>query len=148
MRDICFQLGITRKMDHLVHLVGPLPNRIHFLVDHTATSIDPHRGYGTILITNAESSSSGIEFISRAKGRMKEIIVTRRPWKELVDLSAFGKPNNSTDAMFVVASGIDDCVLDCFRWSDSSVLKTQGKGSIGEGKAYLFDRMGREKVSL
>ncbi|KAK9163047.1 hypothetical protein Syun_003949 [Stephania yunnanensis] len=62
-------------------------------------STDPHRCYGTIPIMNAESSSSGIEFISRAKERTKEIIATRRPWKELVDLSAFGKPDNSADAM-------------------------------------------------
>ncbi|KAK9160310.1 hypothetical protein Syun_006651 [Stephania yunnanensis] len=37
---------------------------------------------------------------------MKEIIATPRPWKELVDLSAFGKPDNSADAMFAVISGV------------------------------------------
>ncbi|KAK9136040.1 hypothetical protein Syun_015370 [Stephania yunnanensis] len=71
------------------------------------------QGYGMIPITNAESSSSGVEFISQAKERTKEIIATPRPWKELVDLSAFGKPDNSADAMTLVA--ISEMTKQVFR---------------------------------
>lgn len=45
-------------------------------------------GYGSV----PASSSSGTEFISRAKERGKSLIVTRKPWRELADLSSFGRP--------------------------------------------------------
>ncbi|OVA06694.1 Prenylated rab acceptor PRA1 [Macleaya cordata] len=60
----------------------------------------PQSGYyGTIPTTTASTSNSGIEFISRAKERGKSIIATRRPWKELADLSAFDRPSSFGEAM-------------------------------------------------
>ena len=59
-----------------------------------------HAGhYGAIPTSTTPSSTSGLEFISRAKERGYSIIATRRPWKELGDLSAFVRPYSFGEAM-------------------------------------------------
>ncbi|KAF8394331.1 hypothetical protein HHK36_020539 [Tetracentron sinense] len=59
-------------------------------------------GYGTVPTSVASSSNSGLEFFSRAKERGKSIFITRRPWKELADLSAFTRPYSCSEAMIRV----------------------------------------------
>ncbi|KAF8392277.1 hypothetical protein HHK36_022619 [Tetracentron sinense] len=56
-------------------------------------------GYGTVPTAAAATPSSRVEFMSRAKERGKSLMATRRPWKELVDLSAFNRPDSYGDAM-------------------------------------------------
>ncbi|KAI3996785.1 hypothetical protein MKX01_041085 [Papaver californicum] len=54
-----------------------------------------HTGYyGTIPISTPSTSESGMEFISRAKERGRSIYATRKPWRELADLTAFNRAIN------------------------------------------------------
>ncbi|XP_057491944.1 PRA1 family protein E [Actinidia eriantha] len=48
-------------------------------------------GYGTVPTTTS--------FMSRAKAQTQTLIATRRPWRELFDLSAFSLPDSYADAM-------------------------------------------------
>ncbi|OVA05329.1 Prenylated rab acceptor PRA1 [Macleaya cordata] len=64
-------------------------------------------GYGTIPTTTAPiSSNSRSEFVSLATERAKSIIATRRPWKEFVNLSSFGRPYNYGEAMIRIRGNI------------------------------------------
>ncbi|GFY81190.1 hypothetical protein Acr_01g0009990 [Actinidia rufa] len=48
-------------------------------------------GYGSVPTTTS--------FMSRAKAQTQTLISTRRPWRELFDLSAFSLPDSYTEAM-------------------------------------------------
>ncbi|MQL73979.1 hypothetical protein Taro_006332 [Colocasia esculenta] len=55
--------------------------------------------YGTIPAASpSQGEGTGLEFISRAKERGREALGTRRPWKEMVHLHAFGVPHSLGDA--------------------------------------------------
>ncbi|PIA31499.1 hypothetical protein AQUCO_04900061v1 [Aquilegia coerulea] len=60
-------------------------------------------GYGTLPLPTSNSSSppstsSNLEFFSRAKERGRTIIATRKPWRELIDPTTFARPYNLNDA--------------------------------------------------
>ncbi|XAR67640.1 hypothetical protein NMG60_11002484 [Bertholletia excelsa] len=54
--------------------------------------------YGTIP-TSASPAGPNLEYISRAKERLKEGLGTRRPWKEMFNLHSIGIPANLNDAI-------------------------------------------------
>ncbi|WOL09065.1 PRA1 family protein F3-like [Canna indica] len=54
--------------------------------------------YGTIPTSTGPSSSSPLDYISRAKERGRTALATRRPWRELADVHAFGLPHGLGDA--------------------------------------------------
>ncbi|KAG6504998.1 PRA1 family protein F2-like [Zingiber officinale] len=60
-------------------------------------------GYGAIPSSSssavAPSSSRAVEMFSRAKERGREMMATRRPWRELADPAAFSRPYGYRDAM-------------------------------------------------
>uniref|UniRef100_A0A5B6YNY7 PRA1 family protein n=1 Tax=Davidia involucrata TaxID=16924 RepID=A0A5B6YNY7_DAVIN len=68
-------------------------------------SIKSPSGYGTVPTFTGSSSSSSRQppptstFITRAKAQTRTLIATRRPWRELFDLSSFSLPLNYADAM-------------------------------------------------
>ncbi|CAA7402929.1 unnamed protein product [Spirodela intermedia] len=53
--------------------------------------------YGTIP-TASSSGGKGLEFISREKERVRAVLETRRPWKEMVHWHAFSVPPSLGDA--------------------------------------------------
>ncbi|CAJ1955382.1 unnamed protein product [Sphenostylis stenocarpa] len=53
--------------------------------------------YGTI--PTSSSPSTNLDFISRAKHRVKEGLATRRPWKLMFNLGSFGLPAGFSDAV-------------------------------------------------
>ncbi|XP_061346131.1 PRA1 family protein F3-like [Gastrolobium bilobum] len=53
--------------------------------------------YGTI--PTSSSPSTNLEFISRAKQRIKTGLGTRRPWKIMFNLRSFGLPGGVSDAI-------------------------------------------------
>ncbi|KAJ1685495.1 hypothetical protein LUZ63_016885 [Rhynchospora breviuscula] len=58
--------------------------------------------YGTIPISSSDPSapttSSPLDYIHRAKARGASALATRRPWRELIDLSSFGLPPSLGEA--------------------------------------------------
>ncbi|KAK9137690.1 hypothetical protein Sjap_008284 [Stephania japonica] len=63
-------------------------------------SKNSHGGYGTIPTSSSSPpSTSGLEFLSRAKERGRSIFATRRPWKELANPSSLGIPFGLADAI-------------------------------------------------
>ncbi|MED6193048.1 PRA1 protein F3 [Stylosanthes scabra] len=60
--------------------------------------------YGTI--PTSSSPSTNLEFLSRAKQRIKEGLGTRRPWKLMFNLHSFGLPSGLSDALSRVRTNI------------------------------------------
>lgn len=54
--------------------------------------------YGTIPTSTAPSSSSPLDYISRAKDRGRSALALRRPWRELANVRAFGLPPSLGEA--------------------------------------------------
>ncbi|KAK1314592.1 PRA1 family protein F2 [Acorus calamus] len=63
--------------------------------------------YGTIPTSSPPPSSSGLEFLSRAKARGHSALATRRPWKELLHLHAFSLPHSFRDALSRVRTNLN-----------------------------------------
>ncbi|TKY48245.1 PRA1 family protein F2 [Spatholobus suberectus] len=61
--------------------------------------------YGTIP-TSSSSPSSNLEFISRAKQRIREGLATRRPWKIMFDFRSLGLPGGFSDAASRVRANV------------------------------------------
>ncbi|OVA08455.1 Prenylated rab acceptor PRA1 [Macleaya cordata] len=57
--------------------------------------------YGSIPTSTSPESGGGgsLEFISRAKNRLQSDLGTRRPWKEMADLTAFNIPSSFSEAI-------------------------------------------------
>lgn len=60
--------------------------------------------YGTI--PTSSSPSTNLEFVSRAKQRIKEGLGTRRPWKLMFNLRSFGLPGGVSDAVARVRTNV------------------------------------------
>ncbi|KAJ4958320.1 hypothetical protein NE237_025431 [Protea cynaroides] len=60
--------------------------------------------YGTI--SSGPSETSRVEFISRAKERIKEGLGTRRPWREMLLLYAISVPSDVSEAVARVRTNI------------------------------------------
>ncbi|XP_057968425.1 PRA1 family protein F2 [Malania oleifera] len=60
--------------------------------------------YGTI--PSAPPASSRIQFVSRAKERIKSDLATRRPWKEMVHLHALTLPASAGDAFRRIGTNV------------------------------------------
>ncbi|KAJ9692097.1 hypothetical protein PVL29_011269 [Vitis rotundifolia] len=61
--------------------------------------------YGTIPTSSAGDSPS-LEYISRAKERLRSGLATRRPWKEMFNIRSIGLPINFPDAVNRVKTNI------------------------------------------
>ncbi|RVW51889.1 PRA1 family protein F2 [Vitis vinifera] len=61
--------------------------------------------YGTIPTSSAGDSPS-LEFVSRAKERLRSGLATRRPWKEMFNIRSIGLPINFPDAVNRVKTNI------------------------------------------
>ncbi|AES67874.1 putative prenylated rab acceptor PRA1 [Medicago truncatula] len=61
--------------------------------------------YGTIP-TSSSPPATNLEFITRAKDRLKSGLGTRRPWKLLVNLRSFNLPSNFHDAISRIKTNI------------------------------------------
>ncbi|RWR88879.1 Prenylated rab acceptor PRA1 [Cinnamomum micranthum f. kanehirae] len=65
-----------------------------------------HTAYDFISSPSSTPSTSRTEFISRAKEKGRSIIATRRPWRELADLSAFSSPHSFAEARTRINSNL------------------------------------------
>lgn len=54
--------------------------------------------YGTIPTSSGGSGGTNLEYISRAKARVKEGLGTRRPWKEMFSFHSIGFPRSVSEA--------------------------------------------------
>ncbi|KAJ9190316.1 hypothetical protein P3X46_001532 [Hevea brasiliensis] len=55
--------------------------------------------YGTIPTASSPGATTNIEYISRAKERIKEGLGTRRPWKIMFNFHSFKLPTNLAEAL-------------------------------------------------
>ncbi|CAL0332420.1 unnamed protein product [Lupinus luteus] len=55
--------------------------------------------YGTIPTSYSPTTTSNLEFISRAKQRIKDGLSTRRPWSTMFNLHSFSLPHGLSDAV-------------------------------------------------
>ncbi|XP_057771959.1 PRA1 family protein F2 [Salvia miltiorrhiza] len=63
--------------------------------------------YGTIPTSSSPPGTNvNLEYISRAKERIKEGLGARRPWREMVDIHSFGLPRSFREAMARVKTNI------------------------------------------
>lgn len=62
--------------------------------------------YGTIPTSSSPGSSTKLEYISRAKERIKDGLGTRRPWKVMFNFRSFNFPGNLSDALARVRKNI------------------------------------------
>ncbi|PIN04499.1 Prenylated rab acceptor 1 [Handroanthus impetiginosus] len=63
--------------------------------------------YGTIPTSSSPAGTSvSLEYISRAKERLKEGLGTRRPWREMFELHHFNLPKSFSDAVARVGTNI------------------------------------------
>ncbi|KAK6944836.1 Prenylated rab acceptor PRA1 [Dillenia turbinata] len=61
--------------------------------------------YGTIP-TSTPPSSSNLEYISRAKERLRSSLGTRKPWKELVNLRSINLPTSFGEALLRIRTNL------------------------------------------
>ncbi|KAK9281494.1 hypothetical protein L1049_004397 [Liquidambar formosana] len=61
--------------------------------------------YGTIP-TSSAGTSTNLEYISRAKERIRSGLGTRRPWREMLDFRSISLPGSFRDAMGRVGTNI------------------------------------------
>lgn len=61
-------------------------------------------GYGAI--PTSPTSSSHVEFVSRAKERGRSLIATMKPWRDLFNPTAFSCPYNYGDALARIRSNL------------------------------------------
>ncbi|XP_039059858.1 PRA1 family protein F2-like [Hibiscus syriacus] len=62
--------------------------------------------YGTIPTSSSPGPSANIEYLSRAKKRIKEGLGDRRPWKLMFNIRSFNFPVNLSDAISRVRSNV------------------------------------------
>ncbi|KAE8715114.1 PRA1 family protein F2 [Hibiscus syriacus] len=62
--------------------------------------------YGTIPTSSSAGPSANIEYLSRAKERIKEGLADRRPWKLMFNIRSFNFPGNISDAISRVRSNV------------------------------------------
>ncbi|KAF8388176.1 hypothetical protein HHK36_026842 [Tetracentron sinense] len=88
-------------IDHIIKVATTREKKVATTDDEDPDSaiMSAPDGYSSVPSTAASTSSSGIEFIYRAKERGKSIFATRRPWKELADPSSFGRPYTYGEVM-------------------------------------------------
>lgn len=62
--------------------------------------------YGTIPTSSSPAGGQNLEYVSRAKQRIKEGLDDRRPWKEIFDYHSIGIPSNVNDAIGRIKTNI------------------------------------------
>ncbi|KAG2722754.1 hypothetical protein I3760_02G140800 [Carya illinoinensis] len=62
--------------------------------------------YGTIPTSSSPGPSTNLEYISRAKERIKTGLGTRRPWKLIFNFHSFGIPASVADAIARVRTNV------------------------------------------
>ncbi|XP_047317002.1 PRA1 family protein F3-like [Impatiens glandulifera] len=62
--------------------------------------------YGTIPTSSSPAGGQNLEYISRAKQRIKEGLDDRRPWKEFFDYHSIRIPSNVNDAIGRIKTNI------------------------------------------
>ncbi|KAJ7973496.1 PRA1 family protein [Quillaja saponaria] len=90
-------------------------------------SLNSFANYGTLttnstvvttkLQSDGNTTTADLPFLTRAKNTAQSLIATPRPWRELLDYSAFSRPYSYDDAMFRIRQN-----LSYFRFNYTLIL--------------------------